>query len=392
MDGNAFSRTIINPRERPLSRDVNQLQTEHDRTVRDLLAQLFGHRVSATSDARTVTDGFIGDAFKVRPKSPAAMAVVVAKGTGFQANTNVSDTDIDSIGGLDNKAELNPIHLTSDFEFTVPTAPSGGQARIDIIMVKAQYTRTTNESRDVLNETTGVFEAQMLAKTFSWDVGSSTETINNGDTPTAALVYKKGTAATSGTEVAPSTDSGYIRIGAVRVGTSVTSIAANKLVDNRRILGVGGRIEVGFNFAATGGIGATPSSYKFDSAPGIECAIRTTHPGVANTWSLYIKAGGASSSDIVRRMATAGGAAATYHHWLLGRVSFSSTVTVDATLQGQLASATPPMDVAVGQELYVVTFNVLPGYTDGSAGTIATSGGTLATDVYIEGTVSILPQ
>ena len=78
MANQAFEREILNPRERPLSSDINTAQSQLDRSMRETLQRLFQKRVSASSDASAApVRGFIGDGLKVRADSPAGLSVRV---------------------------------------------------------------------------------------------------------------------------------------------------------------------------------------------------------------------------------------------------------------------------------------------------------------------------
>ena len=50
MADRAFDRTIINPLEKPLSSDINQLQSQQDSTLRRMFERLFSSAIPGTND------------------------------------------------------------------------------------------------------------------------------------------------------------------------------------------------------------------------------------------------------------------------------------------------------------------------------------------------------
>jgi len=91
MADNPFDRTVINVRERPISSDINQAQSQIDRTLRFYLQEMLRPRSSATNEQPgPPVSGFFGNGFAVREDSPAGLFVVVGAGLGFY--DDASDT------------------------------------------------------------------------------------------------------------------------------------------------------------------------------------------------------------------------------------------------------------------------------------------------------------
>lgn len=351
----AFDRTIINNRERPLSQDQNSAQAQLDRSLREVLAAMLARRTSVANDVAVSPTGFFGDGFKVRANSPASMVVDVTAGIGLMPNADRT-SDLDGILGLDDQASSSPIYLSATQEFTVPTAPTVGNARWDIIMVKATPEVGDPTSRDIMNGS-GVFAAQLVNKTLKFDVLGEVETIAAATAATAALVYKYGVSAVAGSEVEPATDAGYVKIAGIRVGASVTSIEANKIIDNRRFLAPDGALKASMFATWSAGPGAMPATFGLIAPAGLEGTIVRTSAGVSNTFTAYLKAGGADAADAMHVLVSgagedAGGIVARLWQGTL------DTVVADSALQTLLAGAASsnPLQVAVGQRVYRFAF------------------------------------
>lgn len=389
----AFDRTVINQRERPLSQDINSAQAQLDRSLREVLAMALGRRTSVANDVRVAPTGFFADSFKVRPKSPVSMVVEVTAGIGLMPNADQT-SDVDGVLGLDDQASVSPIYLSAAQDFTVPTAPTVGNARWDIIMVKATRELGDPTSRDVLNGS-GVFAAQMVNKTMKFDVLAETETIAAATAATAALVYKYGVAAAAGSETEPATDAGYVKIAGIRVGASVTTIEANKLIDNRRFLAPDGALKASIFATWTSGPGTMPATFKAVLPAGAEATILRTSAGVGNEFRLYIKAGGADAADIMLPNANGRGLTAGTEPQFFQASTAMSVTTVDSTIQTNLAGANSanPISVAIGQKVYTLDFFFYQQTVAAAPGpiTLPDTGGAVANAVFAA-EVTILPQ
>lgn len=243
-----FDRTITNLREKPLSSDVNQALSQGDYALRFLAEQFLTGRVSAASDAPAALSGFMGAGFQIIPDSPVSMDVFVRRGLGFFFNAADVPSGIDTIVGLDDLSPYKPVVLMTDMMFTVPAPPGVGNSRKDIIEARVRRETTNNQARQILDPVTGAFGANNVDKTLAFTLDGSTGYVISPAASTAALSYKQGVAALTGTEIEPTATVGYVKIGVINVGPGVLSIDRDVIVDRRKILGPGGIVEVGVNY------------------------------------------------------------------------------------------------------------------------------------------------
>lgn len=229
MANGSFDRTIINPREKPLSSDINQAQSQLDRALR-----LFMQELLADGSTGALREGFLNAGLKAVENSPAAMSVIVTKGVGFQDNSGLIATAIDGVVGLDDRESYKPVVLQDNHTFTVPTAPVAPNTRIDIIEVQASYLTTDPSTRSILNETTGAFDPTSVNKIITWLLDGRTGSVSAPSDSTQPLSYKVGVAANPG--VAPATTSGYIKLCEIAVGSGVTTIVNANITDSRAVL------------------------------------------------------------------------------------------------------------------------------------------------------------
>lgn len=230
MANGPFDRTIINVREKPLSTDINQAQSQLDRALRFFAEQLFSDSITGSPK-----NGFIGKGLQVGEDSPAGMSVVVRRGLGFQTDATLSVSAIDSIVGLDDLHDYKLLPLLNNHTFSVATAPISPNTRIDIIEVKASYLTQDPSTRGILNTVTGAFDPTSINKILSHLLDGRTGTVVSPASSTAPLSYKQGVAGNPGS--LPSTTSGYIKIAEIAVGSDVTSITDSDITDSRPLVG-----------------------------------------------------------------------------------------------------------------------------------------------------------
>lgn len=231
MSNNLFNRTAINTRERPLSSDINRAQSELDRTLRDLMRTICLPRYGIYPEGiGTSPTGFFSGGFAVKPKSPISMTVTVGAGIGM-AYSGTQDSNIGGVTELNDLALWKPIILTADKDVALDAA-DGTNPRYDIIEVKTNRLLTEPTSRDVLNVSSGAFEALVVNKSLDWTVDGSYGKVYADDLSTAALSYKVGKT----TGALPSTTPGYTRIAVIYVSNGVTTIDKDVIRDTRRIL------------------------------------------------------------------------------------------------------------------------------------------------------------
>lgn len=352
MADKPYDRTIINERERPLSSDINQAQSQLDRAQRFMLERLLGARTSDASQLLAPVTGFIGDAFQVVPDSPIGLVVDIKAGLGFIYDPADVPVAIDTIVGLDDRQGYKPVLLLADATFAVPAAPGGADDRTDIVEVKVGRRTENPLSRDVLDLTSGQFVPTSVDKTLAFSHDGKTGTVNAPAASTAELSYKVGVAGTPG--AVPATTAGYVKIAEIFVDTSVATIDADVIRDTRRLLYPGGVMPVRMSVRKEWNAGS-PIGTLFEKVapPGVEMSVHLDTVARGQI-EFFVKAG-----ELVKASAglTIDGFTTNI---LSARFSGDGAVTAalsdivrpaTATDQTRMAGGTPSVDVALGQPI-----------------------------------------
>ena len=266
-----FKRVLVPLRQRPTSTDLNRLQERIYETVRGLATIGFAKPaisgLFANRHALLGGQGFHGTGFFVEPDSGnTPWGVSVKSGLGLALLGPTSATDIDSCSGADwdGAGGLSvPLLLSSAKGFTVPTIPSSGNSRIDIIEVRPQYTATEASTVGVFNTATRVFDAPTRNKSLVWDLLGLTGSVTSPSNSTAAISYKQGASAagdiTAATE--PSTTPGYVKIARINLdnnGGALAAVSQDMIVDYRPLLFPKGGFSASANISipgVSGGLG-----------------------------------------------------------------------------------------------------------------------------------------
>lgn len=266
-----FKRVLIPLRQRPTSTDLNRLQERIYESLRGAISMgfanppisgLFANRHSVLGG-----QGFHGAGFFVEPDaSNTPWGVNVKSGMGVAWLGPTSATDIDSCSGADwdGAGGLSvPLLLSSNQGFTIPTIPSAGNSRIDIIEVCPQYTATEASTVGIFNTATRVFDAPTRNKSLVWDLLGLTGNVTSPSSSTAAISYKQGAAAagaiTAATE--PSTTPGYVKIARINLdnnGGALAAVSQDMIVDYRPLLFPKGGFSASANISipgVSGGLG-----------------------------------------------------------------------------------------------------------------------------------------
>lgn len=354
MGNNAWDRTIIVQRERPLSSDINAGWSQADRTLREILRSAFAKRASNASGSNAPATGFVGDGFLVGAQSPAAMAVNVRAGYGFMDDLANIAVDIGSALNLNDLSAYKPMMLGQQQSLNVPAADPSNP-RIDIIEVAYDRYVTDNASRDVLDTGTGNFVATLVNKTLSWLQDGRTSL--NGS---AKINYKTGTPA--GSPSAPSVTAGYVKIAEIRVDAAATTIAQNKVNDTRPLIFMGGgfgRASGRIQLAMTGSPPAVTLDY-LNAPPGVSVAFTTGYAGAgfARFATAHIIGGNITKVSACATATEESGAGYVDNTVIRSCEVLSSVFTIDAGAQTALAAATVPAAVqaAVGQKAAIASF------------------------------------
>lgn len=352
MANNAFDRTIINPRERPLSSDMNQLQSQLDRTGRLIQRLAHSRRTAMDSLTTNAARGFYGNSFIVTEAAPAGMSVYIASGLGFIFDGGDLVSSIGGIVGLDDLDAYKPVYLPSSIEVAVPAADPGNP-RIDIIQVRP-YRRADNPlARDTFDPATELFAGGLVNKTLDWALGAAQVSWSVTAPPALYIDYKQGTAAP--VPVEPAVDAGFTKIARINVDAAAGAIHQHDIVDCRRLLWPGGVCSFGANWQQNAG--APVSLMEVAAPPGVRMCV-VTDPVVApevEAGVLYVFAGDAPAYSAASFSVTTVG---TYKSVTLldpqyGTVSAADKVTLD-----DAAKAYPVLDIAVGTPFVYFSFHL----------------------------------
>lgn len=338
MANNPFDRVLINLRERPLSPDHNQLQSEIDRTIREVLDRLMLPRATSASDISlgTPRTGFIGDGFKVRPMNPASMQVQVTPGLGFFVDATDTPSSIGGVASVDDLSRFKPLYLPTAALLSIPAADATNP-RLDIIEVRHNRGITDTASRDVLNPVTGQFVPTSVQKTLTWNMAGSTGNVTTPASSTAAISYKAGIPNAS--PAAPPTTTGYVKIAEVLVNATVTSVDANRLKDLRHLHSPFGqrRARWAGNLTVAGPV---VTMEQIVAPPGVQM-IGTVRSGTA---FVYVIAGDLTIAAPIPLVSSLGSAAAEG-----GDATIVNLTSGEATDLANASISAPAVALAAGQ-------------------------------------------
>lgn len=383
MADKPFDRTIINPLEKPLSRDINQAQSQMDYSLRFVMQEMLRRRTSDSNPAAAACDGWFPYSLVTLPQSPASMVVTVKAGMGFFESASDCPSGINSIVSLDDLATTKPIVLDADVNFTVPAAPGLGNSRIDIIEAKITRTVGNPQSRLILDPDTGAWAPDNVNKTLGFTLDGSTGYVVSPAASTVALSYKSGAVAATGAEVEPSVTAGYVQIARINVGPTVTSIGKGDIVDRRKLLGAGGVVRASFSWYQQWNAGVPTAVLRSVCAPpGVELGlILDSGSGAHNAGSMIVTGLGEVSEAVL--LIKARGHSATNGD-VIGHVTnaqFSgNTLIVGAATSSEktnFAAGYVPVTIAVGQKVVVASYEAR----------VASTGGNIAAtldDVYYD--------
>jgi len=394
MSGIFFDRSILHNLERPLSSDLNRVQSQLDRTLRDTLRQIYAQRISPVldpgDDQMNASVGFIGDSFKVRPEIPASGNIRVSSGLGFMVNPSPASSLTATnpnvpVGGLDDLSLYSPLPLSSVVTFAVPTAPAAGFGRKDIIQVKADRHSENPLTRGIWDTILKKFTGTLVDKTYAWDLLTRTETVVSPAVGTFGLVYKKGVAGAyadddsflaAGTVPDTAADPGYVKVATINVRPAATTFDENVIVDWRPLLFPGGVGHVGASLQ----LNTTTNTLTFlrlHAPPGVCATFRQPTPGTQRIDG-YFLLGNASLLTPGIPMASWSRYADPYIY--MGAATGMAAGEVNLALQTSLATALPNLHIGVGQRYLTGTW--MYGETSVMAGALSTAIANLNTFEY----------
>jgi hypothetical protein len=358
--GNAFDRQIIQARERPMSSDVNTAESQLDRSLRETLQRLFTAAVSGSSALSAAPpSGFIGEGLKVYPTAAPGLSVLVKAGLGFQDLVGDVPASIGGVVGLDDLARYKPLLLAADATINgIPAGPSAGTSRYDIVEVRMNRVSGNLSSRDVLNTTTGIFDATMVNKTLGFTLDGSTGVVAAASDSTAAISYKYGVAGAS--PAIPTGTAGYVTIAVIysNNGNMTGSVVRSNIIDKRQLLMPSGMMPFTLGASIPSGATSPPTAVAFSGPPSVECVVVKNAQPAHYRFTAYILGGAINAASrggmggCVRHAYAAGEFAN------LGVVS-TTFGTLDPTLAALLANAnlsSPALAFAEGTPYMAVEF------------------------------------
>jgi len=363
MANNAWDRQIVNTRERPRSGDLNTLQAQLDRTIRETVMRLFQARDWSNDKAFVHVPGFIGDGLKVREPAAPGMAVVVREGLGFYDLPGDVPAAVSGVDGLDDLSPYKPLPLMADTTISsIPTC--GAQPRIDIVEVRLSRVPGNPLSRDVLNTGTGVFDATSVNKTLAFSLDGSVGIVTDPSNSTAAISYKVGTP--GATPAAPAGTPGYITVANVVVPALATAITRGMIIDRRLILHMYGMMPFAVKATIPTGLTSPPTNVLPDVPPGVEVVVvkdtPSASPGTNNRFSVWVIGGdfGAYRKGNMDGQAVkaAYSATETLSVQTLGTV-FGALSSGDVASLANANTSTPALAFAVGASYMKTSFYVL---------------------------------
>jgi hypothetical protein len=388
-----FDRVTFFDREKPISTDWNRFQGQADRTLRDVMAAVLAGRATDSSYAAIPRSGFLPNGFRVLANNPNAMSVIVYPGIGFKFDVadvpdNIGLPEVPAMFGVTDLSYFKPLVLMTPQIFAVPTAPPATNSRIDIIEVRQdRYFTDVDAARRQLVRTgpeSAQFDPVAAYKTLSWVLDGKVGSVQAPADSTEPLSYKIGVAANPG--VAPATTAGYVKLAEIRVGTAVTVIEENKIIDRRRYLGPGGIVRGSARFRVEWNAGAPIITLRSNTfPPDVQVGAKAfgTPQRAALQW--HILAGEATevtaTAQVTPYVSTFGagqGIISFSSPYLAGGVEYIQDV--DAGLQTSMAASTPALAGALGAK--VITGLVEARYIDNVPTVNITSG--LLEDVEIQ--------
>ncbi len=363
MADNPFDQTNYGLREKPVSGDWNQLESQIYMTIREMHRYQHDARTDFTTPSAHSVSGFHGAGFWVVPSSPAAMSVVVSAGLGFlyaptDIPTNLGATDLESVDDL---SPYKPLLVQSPLTFNVPAAPASPNSRIDIIEVRNPRRLENAITRRQLDPNTLSYDDHVFFKTLAYQIDNNRMgVVNDPASSTAELSYKVGTAANPG--LVPATSPGYLKIAEILVPNGISTITGTQLVDRRPLLFSRGGCTVHASFRwqfVTGFPASIITPIKGVLPPSVQVGLRQ-NTNVRGDGILAIVGGEIASAVLTPSVYYPTAAASLGSGWGFPAVfadvsgTNGTPITVDSAAQAVLASLTPAINVGIGQKAVLV--------------------------------------
>lgn len=313
----AFDVRIVNPLERPLSRDFNLAQAAQRTTAQVLAGATFPISMRGNVFAPAEV-GFAHFGFKASPLVTPGLAVRLQRGFGLAWGGYVGgQTNILDIPGLNisETADYYPMVMSQDKVIEVPPPPPAGRCRRDLIAVRRMTDNTIvltdQQSTDVFNAANQVFTPTTKFKTMGFDYNLVQVFVTNPGgadyiTPEPPLIYIPGveydydnenTFHTLATTLRSTVPNGYRLIAAINVPPNATQITSDLICDFRSILFANNAVTLPLRFKGGSEEGTDSPipgyTLEFDAndtrCPGIErISMVRIGSGSANLYSVVI--------------------------------------------------------------------------------------------------------
>lgn len=378
-------RVQINVRERPTSTDLNNLQNRIYETVRAVQAAAHGEAYSnVTSPDFEFTQygqgpqGFyqgFGSFRVVKDNTNPPFGVWVQGGFGLARTGPSTATTIDGASGQDwqqSGALAAPLVLGPAGEhFTVPAPPTVGNARIDIIEVRPNYTNNDPATVGIFNTATEVFDPATRNKSMDWDLTGFTGTVTSPSNSTAAISYKVGavSAGTISAAVEPTVSPGYIKIARINVLGGGVAIATSDISDLRPLLWPQGIMQVAGSIlipGVVGGVGTSEGVQMLAVPPGVCVKVFYQNNVAPSAGSSYTAQVVVIGGDLTPRTVQTNG----------GGASFAGIVTATHALSVSASIGGPPRCVTVSQVQVARLDSLTRAYLAGLSGSYTVLNGT----------------
>lgn len=359
-----LDQTTLAPMERPSTETLNRAQTTSRRALTFWWEQALAQRADIAGGRAKLNTGFVGEAFKVRPASPAGLEVELAAGMGFyfdptQPLVIAQDLVVGAYQGVSDLAPHRPLVIADNITF--PIFPQSGPDlwRYDIIEVRPQRELKDYETKLRYSVPARAFQPQSAAEALRYNIAQGDIDLVVSPAPsTAPLSLKRGTASTSAGGVLPTeppVTPGYVKVARVLV-SDTDSIVVDKMITDLRT--AASMIEVSgiFSMPMTGT--PTPVLTALNAPPGVDVAVLGSAAHGYSAEVLVFTGAQPTQVDFqISPLAANGGGASpvVLNAWALvtnGVVDATTTTVPTQVSQADLANATktsPAGARAIGQ-------------------------------------------
>lgn len=258
MANQDFDMVVVNQFERPTSADINTLESQLNRTIRDVLAPLFA------IGAGIPVEGFLAGAFTptpATPPTPGEVGIQLAAGLGFlyaDAGSAVNPIPtVPPVTGLSDLSRYKPLLLSSNKIMSLGLPAAAGNCRRDLVCVS--WKRAVDyQTIPIFSAGAGIFAGALRPKNVTADLSAeAVEIVPWGNSPSGALrvivmrgqevpYVNENTFLTGAPGSAPvaAVPPGFVPVAIANV-RDTTSLPQTQIVDYRSVLVPNGTTTVG---------------------------------------------------------------------------------------------------------------------------------------------------